>query len=119
MMINHMRNLIQKGERNEENFKKKEIIDIIQSTAELIMSKHVTTANVDLRKPYSKSVHEIFPRLSTEMIDAKLGQRMRNIRRPANQNKNTKKTVPNEVTATDNNNGTDFEAFVRKFNISK
>lgn len=117
-MINHLNHLIQKSKRDED-FDKKEIIDIIQSTAELISSKHGITADLHLRKPYSVSLHEIFPRLSAKTADAKLSQRMRNIRRVANQNQNTKKIVPNEAGATDNNVDTDFEEFVTKFNISK
>lgn len=118
-MINGMKHLIQKGERNEEEFAKKEISDIIHSTAELIKSKHGYSASVKLRKPYSDSLHEIFPQFSTEMVDVKLGQRMRNMRRPANRNRKPKEIVPNEATATDIDAGIDFEALVSKFNISK
>lgn len=119
LMINHMKHLIGKSEQNEEDFEKKEITDIIHSTAELIKDKHGYEAGVQLRKPYSLSVHEIFPRLSIEMVDAKLGQRMRNMRRPANGNKNKEKIVSNEAAATNNNEDIDFETFVTKYNILK
>lgn len=119
LFADHMKHLIQKGERHEEDLEKNEIIDIIQSTSELINIKHGFNANVRVRKPYSESVHEIFPQLSIKMIDAKLGQRMRNMRRIANQRncKNTKKIISNEAMVTDNGIATDFEELVESFNI--
>lgn len=111
LLANHMSHLIQKGERNEEDFGKNEIIDIIRLTGELIVAKHGYHVDVRVRKAFSASVNKIFPKLSIEMIDEKLGQRMRNMQRPANQNKckNKGKISPDGAI--------DFEDFVECFNV--
>lgn len=115
-----MKHLIQKSERNEEVLGKEEIINIIQSTSELLFIKHGVTANSKVRKSFSESVHEIFPQVSTEVIDAKLSQRMRNMRRPGKQNKcqNVEKIASiDETTVADYRNDTDFEDLVKSFNV--
>lgn len=114
-----MKHLIQKSERVGEEMQKEEIIDIIQSTSELIFIKHGVTADSKVRKSFSQAVHKIFPQLSTEIIEMKLGQRMRNMRRPGKQNKcqNAEEVVSNEPTVTVRRDATDFEDFVKSFNI--
>lgn len=114
-----MKHLIQKSEQSEEILGKQEIIDIIQSTSELIFIKHGVTADSKVRKSFSESVHEIFPQVSTAIIDAKLSQRMRNMRRPGKQNKwqNVKEMTSTEAKVTDSRNATDYEDFVKVFNV--
>lgn len=107
LLANHMKHLIQKGDRNAEELGKREIIDIIQSTSELIKIKHGLSVDARKQKSFSECVHEIFPQLSTEVIIVKLAQRIRNMRRTGNQKK-CKKTDEYSLVK-DHGNAIDFE----------
>lgn len=106
------------SDRNEEELGRREIVDIIQSTSELIIIQHGSTVNARVNAPYSEALHAIFLKLSTDIIHAKLGQRSRNLRRPATKT-NAEKNPSNEVTVENNDTPTDYDVIVKSFNITQ
>lgn len=82
LIAQQLKFLVLKGESNNEELSRIEMIDLIKATGMFLFAQHGSNSNPLERKAIVESLHELFPRLACDTISKKLGQWVTNKQRP-------------------------------------
>lgn len=102
----HLKHIVLKGEKNEENLNNSEINDLIRAACNFLVAQHGPNPKQADRTLLADSIHVQFPRLDSKLIFKKLSARTINIRRPRKVNK-ARNRIKAETKTIESNGKTD------------
>lgn len=76
-----MKHVVLKGEKNEEELSKHEMVSVIQAAANFVIAQLGHKPSIEDRKSFAATIVKLFPKLKANEVFKKLDQRLKNVLR--------------------------------------